>query len=368
MKRKVNRIFFVGVFVCCSFSLFGQVNNDAISQRIHLHPEATPIQSTTAESTVEWECINRQLTSKCIVYHNDQWFTFSVPDSGKYFLNVSNQVCKDLYGIQMIIIEGNPCDTKNYIIKRCISKLRMDDMFVELGILKANQLYLLNVDGFLGDYCSFEIQLSQKPAGIPEITKPLTDSVQLLPASENQVRVQWFVADSMLSLSRGFEIYRKELKEKKYTPLAQKSIQSNTVGNFVNNYEYTDTLSDYGTYDYLVLAQGDTSSFVVLQKNVSWHEDKKTTLIHHTVNLPLTFSKPGEIDVLIMDPLTDWVIKQYSNEFTFQRPTLQFSLQPYYAKGMRDILICVKNSKTREVNTFRYMLSENGWELRQNKN
>lgn len=367
MKRKSSSIFFVGIFVCFSINLSGQVNNNSISQRIHLHPEAMPIQSTTAESTVEWECINRQLTSKCIVYHNDQWFTFSVPDPGKYFLNVSNQVCKDLYGIQMIIIEGNPCDTKNYIIKRCISKLRMDDMFVELGMLQANQLYLLNVDGFLGDYCSFEIQLSKSPAGIPEITKPLADSVQLLPSSKNQVSIHWFVADSVLSIAHGFEIYRKGSKEKKFMHLAQKGIQSNTVGSFLNNYEYIDTLSEYGIYDYLVLAQGDTSSFVVVQKNVSWLEDKKPTPIHHTVTLPLTFSKPGEIDVLIMDPLTDWVIKQYSNEFTFQRPTLQFSLQPFFAKGMRDILVRVKNSKTREVNNFRYVLNENGWELRQNR-
>jgi Zn-dependent M32 family carboxypeptidase len=68
-----------------------------------------------------------------------------------------------------------------------------------------------------------------------------------------------------------------------------------------------------------------------------------------------------------MDPLNEWVLKQYSAEFTFQHPTLQLSLHPFYTKGMRDILIKVKNSKTREVNTFRYVVSENGWELRQSK-
>lgn len=365
---EISSVFLIGfVLLGLCISSFGQVSNNAISQRVHLYPEASAIKSTTAGSSVEWECISRALTSKCIVYHNDQWFTFSVPDPGKYFLNVSNQDCKELYGIQMIIIEGNPCDTENYIIKRCISKLRMDDMFVELGMLKANQLYLLNIDGFLGDYCSFEIQLSQKPAGIPEIIQTGAYSVQLLPASENQVRIQWYVADSTLSIVRGFDLYRRELKEKKYTLVTQKNIQSNAVGVYVNDYEHTDTLTNFGVYDYLVLANGDTSSSVVYQKNVSWLENKKPVILHHTITLPLTFSKPGEIDVLVMDPLNDWVVKQFSTDFTFQHPTLQLSLQPFFTKGMRDILIKVKNSKTREVNIFRYVVGETGWELRQDK-
>lgn len=367
MKRKASS-FFIGVVVLgCWIPSVAQVANNGISQRIHLSPERTPIQSTTAESTVEWDCINRQLTSKCIVYHNDQWFTFSVPDPGKYFLNVSNQVCKDLYGIQMIIIEGNPCDTENYIIKRCIGKLRMDDMFVELGMLKADQLYLLNVDGFLGDYCSFEIQLSKKPVGIPEIVNPTTYRSQVLSPTENIVDVRWHATDSLLSITRVFEVYRNEKAKKKFTLLTQKSIQSNTAGSFLNDYEYIDTLSENGVYDYIVLAKGDTSSTVVFQKNISWFKEQKSTTIYHTVTLPLTFSKPGEVDVLVMDPLNDWVIKQYSAAFTFQKPSFQLSLHQFFTKGMRDIKIVVKNSKTREVNHFRYTVGDSGWELRQNK-
>jgi hypothetical protein len=293
MKKKVSS-FLIGLLVLgfCTFG-YGQVVNNKISQRIHLSPEGTPIQSTTAGSTVEWECISRQLTSKCIVYHNDQWFTFSTPDPGTYFLNVSQQVCKDLYGIQMSIIDGNPCDTENYIIKRCISKLRMDDIYVELGMLKANQLYLLNIDGFLGDYCTFDIQLSKKPMGIPEIIPSTTYSHQLLPASENQVRIQWYAPDSLLSITRDFAVYRKERKEKKYTWLASKSIRSNTVGSFQHTYEYIDTLLVYGVYDFLVVAMGDTASSVVLQKSVSWLEEKASPVIYHTIRIPLTFSKPG---------------------------------------------------------------------------
>jgi hypothetical protein len=111
---------------------------------------------------------------------------------------------------------------------------------------------------------------------------------------------------------------------------------------------------------------GDTASSVVLQKSVSWLEEKASPVIYHTIRIPLTFSKPGSIDVLVMHPINDWVLKQYQAEFTFQNPSFELSLAPFYSKGIRDIIIKVKNSKTREVNYFRYVIGENGWELRQN--
>ena len=168
-------------------------------------------------------------------------------------------------------------------------------------------------------------------------------------------------------LVRDFKIYRKESNENRFTFLTDKSIRSNAVGAFLHDYEYVDTLSTFGVYDYLVLATGETSASVVLQKSVLWIENKKPATIHNTITLPLTFSKPGDVDVLVMDPVNDWVLKQYGAEFTFQQPTLQLSLHSLYAKGMRDIKIKVKNSKTREVNIFRYVVVENGWELRQNR-
>ena len=71
--------------VCLTFVLVGlisnvvaQVSNNSIDKRLGLVMDANPIASTAAESSVEWNCINKSLTSKCLVYHNDQWFDFVV--------------------------------------------------------------------------------------------------------------------------------------------------------------------------------------------------------------------------------------------------------------------------------------------------
>ena len=106
--------------VCLTFVLVGlisnvvaQVSNNSIDKRLGLVLDANPIASTTAESSVEWNCINKSLTSKCLVYHNDQWFDFVVDKAGRYFLNVSAQQCRERQGVQAIVIEGNPCENKN---------------------------------------------------------------------------------------------------------------------------------------------------------------------------------------------------------------------------------------------------------------
>jgi hypothetical protein len=228
-------------------------------------------------------------------------------------------------------------------------------------------MYLLNVDGFLGDYCSFEIQLATKPSGIPEIISAVENNQQAVSTEGQRVHLTWNVSDSLLASMRDFDVYRKELKEKKFTLLANKNIQTNAAGAFVKDYSYHDSLFTYGVYEYMVLAKSDNASIAVLQHQVTWAADKKAEYINHSVTLPLTFSKSGAIDVLIMDPFNDWVLQQYSTEFTFKNPTLQLSLNPFYKKGMRQVKIKVKNSKTREVNIFYYEVGEGKWNLRQAK-
>src|SRR6218665_2753576 len=97
-----------------------QVPNNQINQRYHLSLNEEPVFSTTSNSSVEWKCINKALTNKCLVYHNDQWFTFAVDKDGTYYINLSGQVCKKKLGTQLILIEGNPCEIKSYRIRRCV--------------------------------------------------------------------------------------------------------------------------------------------------------------------------------------------------------------------------------------------------------
>jgi hypothetical protein len=148
---------------CC----FGQVLNDRIQNRIALQLDAGWHTSSTINSKVEWDCINKKLTQKCLVYHNDQWFTIMPAGRGPYYLNVSNQSCKDLYGVQMVVIEGDPCKTDSYRLKKCFAFSDQSDFFVKLDSLIPQNSYLINVDGYLGDRCGFAIEFSSVFRGIP---------------------------------------------------------------------------------------------------------------------------------------------------------------------------------------------------------
>lgn len=147
---------FITIFlITASLFLFGrafsQVANNEIGQRVELTINQLPYISTTANSTVEPDCINKSLTAACLIYHNDQWFTFAVPADGRYYLNVGEQDCLQKRGIQVLLIEGDPCVIPSYEVRRCIPKLALQDTYVILDSLRKDVPYLLNIDGFLGD-------------------------------------------------------------------------------------------------------------------------------------------------------------------------------------------------------------------------
>jgi hypothetical protein len=102
------RILIMFLLLVLRFSI-AQVPNDKIDQRHQLKLDGNTTVSTTANSSVEWRCIAKALTNKCLVYHNDQWFSFQVEENGNYYLNITNQQCKKLKGLQVILLEGNPC-------------------------------------------------------------------------------------------------------------------------------------------------------------------------------------------------------------------------------------------------------------------
>src|ERR1044071_3342301 len=115
------------ILIFVSTGVFAQVANDNIEGRLQLDLNK-PFHSSTAGANVQWKCINKALTNKCLVYHNDQWFSFTVAQSGNYFINIGAQQCRDSKGVQMIIIEGNPCEVATYKILECINQIRTEDV------------------------------------------------------------------------------------------------------------------------------------------------------------------------------------------------------------------------------------------------
>ncbi|MDU0372618.1 hypothetical protein ACFPAF_19610 [Hymenobacter endophyticus] len=246
-----------------------QVPNDDIARRLVLQAEQ-PVASTTTNCTVQWSCVDERLTGKCIEYHNDQWFEFTPAASGQYFVNISGQQCRDTRGVQLVVLTGTPCQPATYRILSCTSLGSQDDVFVALDGLQAGQPYLLNVDGYLRDYCRFNLVVSTSARGLP--------AVALLPApaapsASRVVTLHWSLPDSIGSVAR-FRVWRREAAEFRASSQAVVAVARSTYGTAAPRYSWTDTVTAPGRYLYQIIAESaDEEAPVLVQQQ--WFSHSK---------------------------------------------------------------------------------------------
>ncbi|WP_457069600.1 hypothetical protein [Hymenobacter sp. UYAg731] len=232
-----------------------QVPNDNLENRRVLRLEET-ITSSTTGCTVQRGCVDERLTGKCIEYHNDQWFEFTPRNSGRYFINIGGQKCRDVRGVQLVVLIGTPCQPATYSVLSCTSLGTQDDVFVTLDSLHAGQPYLLDVDGYLKDFCQFTLQVSQVAAGLPAVPPPAS-LAGALPGSNRVVNLEWTLPDSLAATAR-CRVLRRELREFRSSERARVPVGRNTLGGQPAIYTATDTLPQPGYYLYQIVA--DASS------------------------------------------------------------------------------------------------------------
>jgi len=354
---------FVCLFIVVFFNpAFSQVSNNQIDQRFQLVLDDQPTHSTTANSSVEWGCVNKALTSKCLVYHNDQWFSFKVDAPGTYYLNISSQQCQKWQGLQVIVIEGNPCETETYSLIHCVPKVSQDDTFVELSSIKSNTLYLLNIDGFLGDFCEFDIRLSSRPAGLP-VRFAFSDSVKVKSyVSERQVYLTWTASDELLNSIETFRVGRKKNTEvkSKWTEVA---LKANAYGKFITDYSLTDTLPEQGTYTYMILGLKKESGYPVFlhEQRISFWEKTRLSLQQAYVYITPDFEKEAPLEILVLNAYTDEVLKKSSQDYNPKKDTnIGIYVTPFIGQGIKNFVVRIKNTKTKEFRRFYFRLDEQG--------
>lgn len=351
-KARLKNLVFI--FSLLSAPVIGQVANNNIADRIELKINKRA-HSNTRNASVEWNCISKTLTNKCLVYHNDQWFYFVPPDSGTYYINIASQQCKKALGIQLIVIEGNPCETKSYVIKRCIEKIHQDNIFVALNELKANTQYLINVDGFLNDFCEFDISFSDKPNGLPEslISK---HALELKTESKDKlVTLTWHAELNWIDSVRQFEVYRLREGELKSVRVNSQLVRRNSLGLFDENYSYIDTLQQDGQYEYTILAEGSKNDRRLLDRVKVKHVFIQT----YFAQLPLDFKSPGLLEIEIIEAERKTTVKTLS--YNYQKPiilSIDLSFQVKYS-GKR-FWIKAKQLQSRQTKMFAFEALESG--------
>ncbi|MFD2784797.1 hypothetical protein [Hymenobacter rubripertinctus] len=241
--------------------LQAQVANDDIARRRVLRAEE-PARSNTSNCTVQWNCVEESLTGKCIQYHNDQWFEFTPPVAGRYFVNIGGQQCRDVRGVQLVVLTGTPCQPATYRVRSCTSLGSQNDVFVMLDSLRAGQPYLLNVDGYLRDFCQFTLTVSKHHQGLPALDPPPPPAA---PQASRLVTLRWTLADSVGTVPE-FQVWRREAAETRAARRAAVPVARTTYGGAAPDYAFTDTLAAPGRYLYQVVAGATVGPPVVVQQ------------------------------------------------------------------------------------------------------
>lgn len=353
------------IFSLILFTLFGkgygQTVNDNISKRSRLILDDDYASSSTKEATVEWNCINKSLTSKCLSYHNDQWFTFSVEQPGKYYLNISSQSCRDNNGVQAIVIEGNPCEIRTYKILYCIPRIRQQDVYIELDSLRENLSYLVNIDGFLGDYCSFDIQLSSKAHGFSHLSENL-DTLNLTAQSQNGINtLNWKLPEGFGDDLYSFEVYRYSNGEKQRSFIKTLPLTLNSLGVAQKDYMLIDTIPSKNSFRYEIAGVFRDGRKLVLDQQTVGLSQRLQSKNQTVLNLSLHYRDGVDLQILLIDRYNDRVLRQASIKYNkVLDSNRSIFVGEYVAAGISNFMVRIINLKTHQKTDHIFLVAPEG--------
>ena len=356
---KLMRLAIYGVLFSTNIA-FAQVVNDNIVGRSRLMLDSAAIHSSTDEATVEWTCINKALTSKCLIYHNDQWFTFVVPTGGLYYLNISSQRCRDAKGVQAIVIEGNPCEVATYKILHCIPQISQQDVFIELEGVKPHVRYLVNIDGFLGDFCNFSIRLSSHPEGLSRLATNL-DTLNLVSViNDGEVTLRWTLPQTYSDNIKSFEIHRRSKGQSRDEMIGIVPAEFNALGVAQSNYTFIDTLSQENTYSYEIVGILNSGIKEILDRHtVTFH--RKNQIFSQTLDVMLDFKEGTDIRMLLIDKNRDKILRQSAFQFRKSHDHRQMIyVGNYIEMGIRIFTVRIVSGKTYNVKDHEFVVMEDG--------
>ncbi|MEO5976453.1 MAG: hypothetical protein ABIS36_16470 [Chryseolinea sp.] len=342
--------------------LMAQVANNSISSRSQLILDQSPTNSSTNNATVEWQCVNRKLTNKCLVYHNDQWFTFTPPAKGKYYINLSAGKCKDTKGIQAIVIEGNPCEVNTYKILKCVSQIRYRDSFIEIDSMEAGTTYLVNIDGFLGDYCDFSIQFGSNPVGV-SVEGRAMKKLDLSSTSEAGVeKLSWKLPFNLKDSIVSFTVYRRPDHRRMADLRTVMPLEINAKREYQPDYSFADTIQARRPCGYQIAGNmKDKRQIVLDERFVKASDAHQNQNGEFKISFNLEYQDESKLQVLLIDALRDAVL--WKRTFTFSEildRNQSFYVGDEVRKGIGNFKIVVIDLKTRRKREMLYFVDNGG--------
>jgi hypothetical protein len=319
------------------------VVNDDASNAKHLIVNANPYRSNTTQCTLEEKCINRLLTSKCLVYHNDQWFTFTTSDDSLYYIIIKNQNCRDINGVQLLVLDGILCQPSTYELMECVSTSTQDDIFVTLRKLKSNHTYIINLDGYLNDFCDFEIGVSSK---LPDFNVDALYKTSVNYSINNGiVKFDWKLSEELQNKGVShFEINRRFQSDKKYLKIKDVEVERTVDRNYLVDYTFTDTLLKEGTYHYKVVAVSmDEKKFLIDELTFKGFPQ---IINPNVITLDLGWNENTKIKVEIYNWLNHQLLNSYTTKYT--EKNFSVDLNSFYTNEVMRLKVIITDSKGRK--------------------
>lgn len=349
MKNLIT-VFFAASACCC----LGQVSNNAIQNRIRLSLDDPWFSSSTRNANVEWDCINKVLTSTCLVYHNDQWFTLIPPATGTYYINIANQRCANQQGVQIVVLEGDPCKVESYQLKMCISYTDQSDMFVQIDSLIGGKEYLLNIDGYLGDQCEFEIQFSTSNRGIPVQARNMKAVELRIDPSDTIVSLQWNIPDSLIFRIASVSLYRKHEKQKAAARIYSAPLARNAYGKTINIYSTQDTVWQKGRYAYSVYGHTvDGGVLMLAREEFLFRSRDRGSGPRYRATIDFVSPRSGHVNVNIFDESVEKQLFSTTRRIQKGKNKLVLDLSDYVDEGVTAYRIVIFDKTFRQEHYYR---------------
>jgi hypothetical protein len=321
--------------------VFAQVINDSIDNRIELKLEAGYFSSSTTGCTIEWKCVEQKQLKNSITFHNDQWFYFTTRDTANYYLNIRNQQCKKQLGLQVLIIEGEPCVTSSYKYLNIYPVNSINDLVFPMKGLDANKTYLVSIDGLLGDLCDFEIKVTKNRSELMLLT-PIGDPEATAELDKQVITLSWRHPNTS-PVSTYLVI--KKIGKQPFKTIETIKVKSFSHLNQDQFLEAKDTLNLSGDYEFQVIGLTDSVKYLILSHKFNFFPSKILNL-KNTFTYESTFDNNGILTFTVFDYYKNNILftKGFKNK---KSEKYNIDLSGYEKQAIRKFKIKVSNSKYR---------------------
>ena len=245
-----------------------------------------------------------------------------------------------------MVFTGKLCKTESYNIVSCNSPATAEDFYYKVSRPIPGIAYFMIIDGYLGDFCDFTIDVSDKANGLPiEKKEPL--ALGAIEETEGIVELRWAYQPDTADVSQ-FSVIRTgktDVKQRQF-PLA-----ANSRGGVTSEYLMKDTLTEYGTYAYdvyLVDRNGEHHLYfhqeAVLKEALPKREDT-------TVFFPFPVKKKTSLQVTITDAITKRVLHNRFVE-NYKLEGLYYNFQEQMNRGLYFFEVRIYDYRSQQTEMF----------------